>query len=149
MKKLVIEYWAPVALWLVAIFLFSTDTFSADKTSGIIIPILRFFFPSLSLHELRFWHNVIRKVGHITEYFILAVFTYRSFKREHPQGMQAKLRTLVFVLVAATVDELHQRFTRFRTASPIDVGYDCVGAIFALSIITAYETWRLRTRSVL
>lgn len=150
MKRLLIEYWLPLVLWLTVIFLFSTDTFSAEKTGGLIIPVLKFLFPSLTIRELAFWHGVIRKLGHITEYFILAVFAYRSLRREQPdEFMQAKLRTIGFVFLAAVFDELHQRATLFRTASPMDVGYDCFGAVFALSLITAYETWRLRTRSIL
>jgi len=149
-KRLLIQYWLPPVLWLTVIFFFSTDTFSSGNTGGIIIPILKFLFPSLTLNQLALWHGVIRKLGHITEYFILAVFSYRSLKREHPADfMQAKLRTIGFIFVAAVFDELHQRATLFRTASPMDVGYDCFGAVFALSVITVYEAWRLRTRSVL
>jgi len=149
-KRLLIQYWLPLILWLTVIFFFSTDAFSADKTGGIIIPILKFLFPSLTIRELSFWHGVIRKLGHITEYFILAVFAYRSLRRVRPADlMQAKLRTIGFVFAAAVFDELHQRATLFRTASPMDVGYDCFGAVFALSVITVYEAWRLRTRSVL
>ena len=149
MKRLVLEYWTPLLLWLVVIFLFSTDTFSSGETSGIIVPLLLFFFPRLSPHELALWHGVIRKCGHVSEYFILAVFTYRSLKYEQPDLVQADLRTITFVALAAMFDELHQRFTLFRTASPIDVGYDCLGAVWALWLITTYETRRLRTHSIL
>jgi VanZ family protein len=149
-KRLLIEYWLPLILWLTVIFLFSTDTFSSERTGGLIVPALKFLFPSLAPGELTFWHGVIRKLGHITEYFILAVFAYRSLKRGHPDDfMHAKLKTIGFVFVAAVFDELHQRETLFRTASPMDVGYDCFGAVFALSLITVYEAWRLRTRSIL
>ena len=149
MKRLVIEYWTPLVLWLVLIFLFSTDTFAASETSGIIIPVLKFCFPSLSVQDLDFWHGVIRKLGHIAEYFVLAVFTYRSLRQDGPDLAQAKLRTLSCAVFAASLDELHQRFTFFRTASPLDVGYDCLGAVSALVLITAYEAWRLRSHSVL
>ena len=149
MKKLVVEYWTPLVLWIVTIFFFSTDLFAAGETSRIIVPILAFFFPGLSPHELNVWHGVIRKFGHIGEYFILAVFTYRSLRQDQPDLVQAKLQTIVFVVCAASFDEIHQRFTLFRTASPIDVGYDCLGAVWALWLITTYETWRLRSHSVL
>jgi VanZ family protein len=99
--------------------------------------------------ELTLWHGIIRKFGHITEYFILAVFTYRSIRYDQPDLVQAKLRTMTFVLLAASLDEIHQRFTAFRTASPVDVGYDCFGALWALWLITTYETGRLRSYSVL
>ena len=149
MKRLVLEYWAPLLVWLLTIFFLSTDLFSQNETSRIIIPILTFFFPGLSPAELTLWHSVIRKFAHITEYFILAVFTYRSMKYEQPDPLQAKLRTFAFIVLAASLDEIHQRFTAFRTPSPVDVGYDCFGAVWALWLITLYETRRLRSHSVL
>ena len=149
MKRLILEYWAPLLVWLVTIFFLSTDIFSANETSRFIIPILAFFFPGLSPAELTLWHGVIRKFAHITEYFILAVFTYRSMKFEEPDLVQVKLRTFAFIVFAASFDEIHQRFTAFRTPSPIDVSYDCFGAVWALWLITTYETRRLRSHSVL
>jgi len=148
-KKLVLEYWAPLLVWIVTIFVFSTDAFSSNETSKIIVPILAFFFPGLGPQELDVWHGVIRKLGHITEYFILAVFTYRSIRADQPDLAQAKLRTITFVVLAASFDEIHQRFTAFRTPSPVDVGYDCLGAVWALWLITSYENWRLRSHPVL
>jgi len=148
-KKLALEYWAPLLVWILIIFVFSTDFFSSTETSKIIVPTLTLFFPSLTLQELNLWHGVIRKLGHITEYFILALFTYRSIRYEQPDLAQAKLMTIMFIALAAGFDEIHQRFTAFRTPSPVDVGYDCLGAVCALWLITTYETWRLRTRSVL
>jgi VanZ family protein len=148
-KRLVIEYWTPIVLWLVVIFFFSTDAFASSHTSRIIVPLLKFSFPSLSESQLDFWHLVIRKFGHISEYFVLAGFTYRSLKQEQPDLSEAKLRTLLIVALAAAVDELHQRSTLFRSASVVDVGYDCLGAVWALWLITAYEARRLRTHSIL
>ena len=149
MKKLALEYWAPLLVWILVIYIFSTDAFSSSETSKVIIPVLRFFFPHLTLQELGLWHGVIRKLAHITEYFILTLFVYRSLKHEQVDLLQAKLTTIMFVTLVAGFDELHQRFTVFRTPSPVDVAYDCFGAVCALWLITTYETWRLRTRSVL
>ena len=149
MKKLVLEYWAPLVVWLLTIFFMSTDLFSANETSKIIVPLLKFFFPGLSPAQLSLGHMIIRKLGHITEYFILAIFTYRTMRHQYPDLAQAKVRTIVFVALAASLDEIHQRFTAFRTPSPVEVGYDCLGAVTALWLITTYEVRRLRTYSIL
>lgn len=130
-------------------FFFSTDVFSSSQTSRIIIPILTFFFPGLSPDQLDLWHGVIRKLAHITEYFILALFTYRSIRYDETDPAQAKLRTMTFIVLAASLDEIHQRFTAFRTPSPVDVGYDCLGAVWALWLITTYEIRHLRPHSFL
>jgi VanZ family protein len=148
-KKLALEYLAPMLVWLLVIFFLSTDFFSAAETSRIIVPILQFFFPGLTHEQLFFWHGVIRKLAHITEYFVLTLFAYRSIRHDQPDLAQAKLKTITFVVFAASFDEVHQRLTAFRTPSPVDVGYDCLGAVWALWLIATYEARRLRTYSFL
>ena len=149
MKRLATEYWLPLIVWLVVIYFFSTDNFAANKTAGFIYAVLRFLAPNLSAPDLQFWHGVIRKCGHVSEYFILAIFTHRSLRQDQPDLPRIKLRTLCFAALAAAFDEYHQSLTLFRTASPIDVGYDCLGAVWALWLITTNETRRLRTHSFL
>lgn len=130
-------------------FLFSTDAFSANETSKIIVPALTYFFPKLSYDQIDFWHIFIRKCGHVSEYFILTLLAFRSFHYEEYDPPLTKLRTMTFVLSAALLDEWHQSFTAWRGASIVDVGYDCVGGVVALWLISAYENWRLRSHSVL
>jgi VanZ family protein len=143
------EYQLPVVLWLLSIFFFSTDLFSANQTGRIIIPILMFLFPTISYEQTDFWHLVIRKSGHVTEYAVLATLAYRCFKSEHISLSDTRVRTILFVVVAALMDEWHQLFTAFRGASIMDVGYDCLGGVWALGLIGVYETWRIRSHSIL
>ena len=77
------------------------------------------------------------------------MLAFRFFQHLEHDSSVTKLRTMTFVLMAALLDEWHQSFTALRGASIVDVGYDCVGGVLALCLITAYETWRLRSRSVL
>ncbi|MBI4474441.1 MAG: VanZ family protein [Acidobacteria bacterium] len=139
MKTFLLEYSLPVVVWLTIIYLFSTDAFSGAETSRFIVPFLRFFFPNLSPAELELWHGAIRKLGHITEYFILTLLAYRSFRFEASDTLRPKLITGGFVLLAAMTDEFHQSLTAFRGASLIDVGYDTFGAVWALGLMTLYE----------
>ena len=149
MKTQVLEYWIPLLLWLLLIFFFSTDIFSSDETSDFIVPLLTFFFPGLSPQQIDFWHGVIRKCGHITEYFILAGFVYRSLKYDQPDLVQVNVRAVLFVLGVALLDEFHQGLTVSRSPSIVDVGYDCLGGVWALWLITTYEIRRLHSHSVL
>jgi len=148
-NRLATEYWMPLILWLVVIFIGSTDAFASSETSRVITPALQVLFPWLSIQQLEFWHTVLRKLSHITEYFVLAVLTYRVLKEYKSDLIQAKLRTLSFAVFVGTFDEFHQWFTFFRTASPADIGYDCLGAVTALLLLTTYEYRRLRTHSLL
>ena len=149
MKKLVLEYWTPLLVWLSAMSFFSTDALSTSETSRFIVPVLVFFFPNLSAPEIELWHTVIRKFAHIAEYFILSALVYRSLKYKRPDLVDAKLKAAVFVLLMALADEFHQSFTASRGASIVDVGYDCLGGVWALWLITAHEGRRLRSHSVL
>ncbi len=142
-------YWLPLVVWLVSIFLFSTESFSAGETSHFIVPVLTFLFPNWSLQQLDIGHAVIRKLAHITEYFILALLAYRTLRYEKRDLLDAKVWTGVLVLLAALSDEFHQSLTLTRQASIVDVGYDCLGALWALWLISTYETRRLRSHSVL
>ena len=143
------EYQLPIVLWLVVTFIFSTDAFSADQTSRFIDPVLWYLFPGFSDQQIHFWHFVIRKVGHITEYFILALLAYRCVGHEESDLIETRLKTIAFVLMAALLDEWHQRFTAARGPSIVDVGYDCLGAVWALWLINIYETRYLHSHSIL
>jgi len=143
------EYQLPVVLWLFSIFFFSTDPFSQNETSKIIVPVLVFLFPTISHEQTDFWHLVIRKLGHVTEYAVLATLAYRCFKSEPISLSDTRVRTILFVVLAALMDEWHQSFTAFRDASIMDVGYDCLGGVWALGLIGVYETWRIRSHSIL
>jgi VanZ family protein len=149
MYTLVVEYWTPLVVWLVTMFLFSTDLMSSSETSKFIVPVLRFFFPGLSAGEITLWHGVVRKLAHVMEYSILAVLVYRSLKYEHGDLVAARMRAVVLLVLAALLDEFHQSFTAYRTASIVDVGYDCLGGVWAFWVITAYEARRLRPHSIL
>ena len=131
------------------IYLTSTDALSSNETSRFIVPILTLFFPAMSPSAIDFWHAVIRKLAHITEYFILTIIVYRSIKYDQQDLVAARISTAAFVFLAALADEFHQSLTVSRTASIVDVGYDCLGGVWALWLITMYERWRLRSHSVL
>jgi VanZ family protein len=136
-QRLVWEYWPPLLLWVLLIYYGSTDDFSASRTSGIVVPMLHFLFPRLSPDELAFSHGVIRKMGHVSVYCVLALLAYRAIKFDEPELLDAKLLSFQFVVLTAMTDEFHQSMTMWRGASIVDVGYDSLGGLIALTCITA------------
>ena len=149
MKKLALEYWIPIIIWLFSMYLFSTDMMSSSETSRFIVPLLKFFLRGVSPAGIDFWHAVIRKLAHVTEYFILAILVYRALKFDGFGPVGGRLRTIVFIVLAALLDEFHQSFVASRTATIVDVGYDCLGGVWALWVIALYEFRRLRPYSLL
>jgi len=138
------KYWFPVILCMSFIFWMSTGQFSAENTFLIIEPILRFLMPFISPEKADMIHRIIRKLGHVTEYFILGLLLFRAFR-----GGSRELRTLrwgfysflVIVLYAAS-DEFHQSFIGTRTASLLDVGIDMLGGILAQGVSALWHISR-------
>jgi VanZ family protein len=131
--RVFVKYWLPAMLWVSFIFWMSTATFAASNTSRIIEPMLRFLMPHISETEVQLIHGVIRKLAHLTEYFILGLFLFRAFR-----GDSANLKTwrwafyaLLAVVLFAAGDEFHQSFEATRTASVVDVGIDTAGGFLA------------------
>ncbi len=145
------QTWLPLIAWMVVIFVFSTDTFSADNTGGLIKSVLRFLFPSMSVSQLHFWHGVIRKAGHVTEYAILGFLAWRVFVVQPWAGPKPKLFAVAFVLVFALSDELHQMFVASRTGSLVDVGYDFMGGFITVMMLprSRHESGTVHSHSVL
>ena len=129
----IFRYWVPVFLWMSFIFWMSTGTFSAENTSLIVEPLLRFLMPSISPEQIQLVHGLIRKSGHVTEYFILGILLFRAFRRDSKKlhGLRWALSSLVIVLLYAASDEFHQSFVSTRTASLFDVGFDALGGVLA------------------
>jgi VanZ family protein len=123
-------------IWVCLIYAFSSDSFSKDETSKTIVPILTFVFPTMSALQLDFWHVVVRKTAHISEYFILGVLAYRAFRVDQPDGIRMIIHAAIFVVLVALSDEFHQLFTLMRGSSLMDVGYDNLGGSIGLWLMS-------------
>jgi len=141
--KKIMLYWFPVILWMGAIFWMSTGMFAPEHTSRFIVPFLRFLFPSLLPQDIEMIHGVIRKAGHVTEYFILGLLLFRAFRGGSSQAWRPRwtIYTIIGVVFYAATDEYHQSFSNARMASLLDVGIDSAGGILSqISIML----WRFR-----
>jgi VanZ family protein len=131
--------WWPALAWAVVISLFSTHLFTSQNTGHVIIPLLHWLFPSASPRSLEFMHHIIRKCGHLTEYFILSLLILRGI-RAGRHGMHLAWAVLAIVLVAgyASLDEFHQRFVPGRTPKVTDVLIDTTGGAAAQAIAALF-----------
>ena len=130
------------------IFVGSTDLLAAQHTSRFVIPLLRWLLgDGFTLEKAAFFHHLIRKGGHLTEYAILCVLLWRALAtvpafRRSPLVASARpgqhLALAVFLAAAyAASDEFHQSFIPTRTASASDVMIDTCGAVVGLGIYLA------------
>ncbi len=144
MRQLVIT-WMPALAWMVLIFLGSTDVLSAEHTSRFLVPFLHWLDPHIPLATVVMIQTLIRKLGHVTEYAVLAVLLWRALRGG--RSFQTRLILLFFVswlacgLFAAS-DEFHQSFVPSRTSSVHDVVIDTCGALVGLLICFGFARRR-------
>jgi VanZ family protein len=132
-----LKYWLPVVAWMIFIFIGSTDLMSAEHTSRFIVPFLLWLKPDMSPETVARIHMLIRKLGHVTEYGILAALSWRGLRaRIFSQRELIKPAMIVLLISAsyAALDEFHQSFVATRTASPRDITLDICGAVIALAL---------------
>ena len=131
-----LRYWLPVLVWMVLIFVGSTDLMSAEQTSRTIAPLLRWLKPNISVEAIAQVQFFVRKGAHLSEYAILALLLWRALRISVPQANMSILAGIVLLASAvfAVSDEFHQSFVASRTASPVDVLIDICGALIALAL---------------
>ena len=139
-------YWGVVLTWMVVISLLSTEPFSAENTGRYIDPLLRHFFPHITAAEFVFWHMVIRKSAHFTEFFILGSLVYWALRRGRSPAWRASwmLQAMGMVVLYSLADEAHKAFVPNRTPSLFDSGIDSLGAAVSQTFI--YLRYALLTR---
>ena len=116
--------WAPVVAWAGLIFALSAQ------------PNLT-FVPDAGLDF------VVRKLGHMAVFGILALLLWRAVAATTNLRRPWAWGLVLAVLYAAT-DELHQAFVETRHPSPLDVGIDAAGALIAVVAVLFIWTVRLR-----
>lgn len=133
------RYWLPALAWMALIWALSTDVGSAEHTSGILLPLLTWLLPGANPSQLGLAHGMIRKLGHVTEYAVLALLWLRALRAERRLALATSAWVALAVAVAwAILDELHQATVGTRTPSAADVVIDAVGATLAI----AATLWR-------
>lgn len=144
-----VNYWMPAIGWMVLIFLGSTDALSMEHTSRFIVPFLHWLDPEMSAAMIETIHATIRKLGHVTEYAILAALVWRAVR-----GVNWKIKVSalfisvwLFCGIFAAGDEFHQSFFPSRTASARDVMIDICGAFVGLAICLMFAMRRRTTEA--
>ena len=125
-----------MAVWSAVIFTFSTDTFSSEHTQGVVVDVLHTLLPHASENTLLILHDIIRKCGHVVEYFIFGVLLFRAV-RAPVRGWDVRWAFLAILIAAlyASSDEIHQIFVPSRGASIWDALLDTGAASVAQLVV--------------
>ncbi len=100
--------------------------------------------PALSDANVHLIHGVIRKLAHVTEYFVLGLLLFRAFKNNSTdiKTWRWASYSMMVIILFALADEFHQSFVVTRTSSFIDVGIDIVGGFLGLSTTVIWNHLR-------
>jgi len=132
------RYAVAAILWMGMIFIFSTDVGSYDNVGGLLRPILLSLMPDLTPAQIDRFSVVIRKMAHLTEYFILSIFWGRALAPQRASIIGA----IALCGAWAALDEYHQSFVASRTASIVDVGIDLLGVLLGQMPGIIAAQWR-------
>lgn len=130
-------------IWLIIIFAFSqaSGTKSSQTSNAVIknivIIINKIQNKEVTSKDLKIAYQkysfIIRKAAHFTEYFILGIFSYMCINSHTDKRVM--LISLIFCLIYASTDEIHQLFIDGRGARFMDVLIDGSGSALSLFLI--------------
>jgi len=120
-SDLFVRYWLPVLAWAGLIFALSS------------VPSLRSGLPEPG-------DFVLRKIGHMVEYAVLALLLRRALRAHGLAQQRDGLLAASLALLYAMLDEYHQSFVPGREGSPRDVLIDAFGIGLALSFLPGRES---------
>ena len=105
----------------------------------MFLPIFQWLLPQATPELIHFFHFLIRKMGHFTEFFVLAILLYRALRagREPHWQWHVAAWTLSLVLLYAVADEVHQRFVPSRSGAWSDSLLDFFGGCCAVALLYA------------
>jgi VanZ family protein len=147
-RALALFYLGPLIVWMGVIFVMSTGAGGSETSVILISRTLRILTPgllaTLTPYQMDWINYGVRKLGHFTEYAVLALLAVRAF--QYGQA-EASLRAfgLAFALCAfyAVTDEIHQAFVPVRSSSSTDILIDVAGA--ALCLLGTYLWFGLKS----
>ncbi len=117
-----------IAVWLVIIFMFSNQNIKdSEKISDI-------FLSNILVEKFGrdVMCSVVRKSAHFIIYLLGGIIIYTFFDTFNINTKRKIIYSIIFAMLYACSDELHQKFVDGRGASFIDVILDTSGSIVGI-----------------
>ena len=120
-------------LCLAAVLFLGSAPFGSDHIDAAMFSALK--MTRLSAVDIETTVALIRKLGHVVEYAVLALAWFAALSNDRLRTpRRAAWLALAICLTCAFVDEAHQAMIVTRTASTRDLWFDATGAVLALSL---------------
>lgn len=147
MKIKRIIYTTLLIIWMLIIFLFSNQNgnnseSTSDRVANFIIDVVEIITNkeisdddrNSFVEDSRF---IIRKTAHFTIYFVLGILTCLTLTSY--QINNRIVFSIIFCLLYACSDEIHQMFSDGRTFKLLDILIDSVGASIGILITSKFN----------
>lgn len=129
-----------VVIWMILIFSFSNHTGTkSQNTSNIftdrIVKVVMKITPNTDYTKVRKTISfIIRKLAHFSIYFIGGILIFGFINTFPIKKRNVVILTIIFGVLYAISDEIHQYFVEGRSAQVRDVLIDSAGIILATII---------------
>ena len=138
-NKRIIINWILLILWILIIFFMSHQPAEvSNQQSDLIIQIFNKIGLDLNSYLGSLATFIIRKTAHFTEYFILYILA-NNVLRYYFSDKKKRIYILIFVLIYAISDEVHQYFVPGRAMALRDVLIDFSGGFTACLVEIIYK----------
>jgi VanZ family protein len=132
--------------WLGLIFYLSSQTgeSSGGLSSGImdfLIASIQSIFKTIEINK-EFVHTLIRKSAHFSAYAVLGILAYRVFVTQKRVDKKQVFYLLIFCILYAISDEVHQAFVPGRGPAAFDVFIDTLGSVTGIYLVTKVHKFR-------
>lgn len=139
MKKRVIKG-TLLLVWMGIIFYFSSQVGNDSKglSEGLLSKLFDPFSNYYTLDEfILTFGTPIRKLAHFLEYFILGILSFEFFKELNIKHVL--LISILFCVLYATSDELHQLFVPGRSFMILDILLDSSASILSILLFKHFN----------
>ena len=131
-------------IWLGFIFIMSnTNSVDSTKQSKTLINKVLTTTNNITNIDIdsvtRKIHKPVRKLAHITEFFILSIIVIMLLKNKIIDYNKLLLISMSICFIFACIDEFHQTFIPGRTGQFSDVLIDMIGVIFGCLLFNIYK----------
>ncbi|MDK2919766.1 MAG: hypothetical protein PWQ37_2499 [Candidatus Petromonas sp.] len=143
-KITIIPSWTAVLLWLVLIFYLSSQPAVesnglSKKVTKVIIEKVGAVVPldnetSTTADLVARFNHMVRKCGHFGLYFVLSILVTNALRVSRIIGFKGYILSLMFCILYAISDEVHQLFVPGRGAQVTDVLIDSFGAFIGIGM---------------
>ena len=115
-----------VIIWMAVIFIMSSfNSTDSGNQSGFIVDIISNI---LNINNIDVLSLIIRKLAHLSEYFILGLLVYNLIYSYNKKMYIA----IIICIFYAISDEVHQMFVPGRSCQMLDICIDSIGSVLGI-----------------